>query len=75
MYCCTAFTYPINSQLPLPENAQPRIWHSATALNLGPVRTQVTMFGGCSKYEMGKSDDEMLKLSKTTVLEFGKQNT
>ena len=49
--------------------------HTATALSLGPGQTQVTMFGGCPKYERGKSDDAQQKLAKTTVLDFGEQNT
>ena len=51
------------------------MWHTATALSLGPGRTQVTMFGGCPKWEREKSDDAQQKLAKTTVLEFGEQNT
>ena len=62
-------------QLTLPKGVQPRMWHTVTALSLGPGRTQVTMFGGCQKWEKGKSDDLQQKLAKTTVLEFGKQNT
>ena len=33
------------------------------------------MFGGCPKFESEKSDDAQLKLAKTTVLDFGEQNT
>ena len=62
-------------QLTLPEGAQPRMYHTATALSLGPGWTQVTMFGGCPKFESEKSDDAQLKLAKTTVLDFGEQNT
>ena len=58
-------------QLTLPEGAQPREFHTATAFSLGPGRTQVTMFGGCPKWERGKSDDVQPKLAETTVLEFG----
>ena len=65
----------ISPQLTLPEGAQSRIWHSTTALSLGPGWTQVTMFGGCPKWEWGKSLDAQQKLAKTTVLEFGEQNT
>ena len=32
------------------------------------------MFGGCPKFESGKTDDTQQKLAKTTVLEFGEQN-
>ena len=62
-------------QLILPEGAQPRMWHTGTALSLGPGWTQVTMFGGCPKLESGKSDNAHQKLAKTTVLDFGEQNT
>ena len=47
------------------------MWHTATALNLWPGRTQVTMFGGSPKWERGKTDAAQQKLAKTTVLEFG----
>ena len=33
------------------------------------------MFGGCSNWKRGKTDDAHQKLAKTTVLEFGEQNT
>ena len=58
-------------QLTLPEGAQPRMEHTVTAFSLGPGRTQVTMFGGCPKWEWGKPLDAQLKLAETTVLEFG----
>ena len=58
-------------QLTLPEGAQPRMWHTVTAFSLGPGQTQVTMFGGCPKWEGGKSADALPKLVETTVLEFG----
>ena len=58
----------------LPDGAQPQMFHTATALSSGPGRTQVNLFGGCPKFERGKSDDAQQKLANTTVLEFGKQN-
>ena len=61
----------ISRQLTLPGDAQPRMYHTATALSLGQGRTQVTMFGGCPKWELGKSEDTQQKLAKTTVLDFG----
>ena len=64
----------ISPQLTLPGDAQSRVWHTATDLRLGPGRTRVTMFGGCPKFESGKTDDTQQKLAKTTVLEFGEQN-
>ena len=65
----------ISPQLTLPGDAQPRMGHTATALSLGPGRTQVTMFGGCPKWESGKSHTTLQKQAKTTVLDFGEQNT
>ena len=62
-------------QLTLPGDAQPRMYHTATALSLGLGRTHVTMFGGCRKWEWGKSEDTKQKLAKTTVLDFGEWNT
>ena len=51
------------------------MWHTATVLSLGPGWTQVTMFGGCPKWEREKSLDALQKLAKTTVLDFSEQNT
>ena len=65
----------ISPQLTLPEGGQSQMWHTATALSLGSGRTQVTMFGGCPKWERAKSHDALQKLAKTTVLEFGEQIT
>ena len=61
-------------QLILPRDTQRQMWHTATALSLGPGWTQVTMFGGCPKWERGKSRDALQKLAKTTVLDFGEEN-
>ena len=61
-------------QLTLPEDAQPRMYHTTTALSLGPGWTQVTLFGGCPNFERGKSDNALQKLAKTAVLDFGEQN-
>ena len=58
-------------QLTLPDGVQPRMWHTVTAFGLRPGWTQVTMFGGCPKWEGGKSSDAQPKLAETTVLEFG----
>ena len=58
-------------QLTLPEGVQPRMYHTVTAFSFGTGRTQVTMFGGCPKWEWGKSHDALPKLAETTVLEFG----
>ena len=60
-------------QLSLHEAAQTRLRHTTTALNLEPGRTQVIMFGGCPKWDWGKSLCAQQQLAKTTVLEFGEQ--
>ena len=65
----------ISPQLTLPGDAQPRIYHTATALSLGPGRTQVTMFGGSPKWEWGRPSGALPKLAQTAVLDFGEQNT
>ena len=62
-------------QLTLPEGGQPRMWHTATALNLWPERTQVITFGGTPRWERGKSDAAQQKLAKTAVVEFGELYT
>ena len=74
-YSSISIQFHISTQLTLPGDAQPRMWHIATALSFGPGWTQVTMFGGCPKFESEKSDDAQQKLAKTTVLDFGEQNT
>jgi len=58
-------------QLTLPPGAQPRMWYAVTAFSFGAGQTQVTMFGGCPKWESGKSDDAQPRLAETFVLEFG----
>ena len=46
------------------------MFHTATALCLGPGWTQVTMFGGCPKWEFFNQQG----IAETTVLEFGEQD-
>ena len=58
-------------QLTLHEDAQPRLRHTATALSLGPGRTQVIMFGGCPKWEWAKHDEQ--KPARAAVLEFSER--
>ena len=58
-------------QLTLPEGVQPRMLHTVTAFSFRPGLTQVTMFGGCPKWEMGNAKHAQPKLAETTVLEFG----
>ena len=65
----------VSPQLTLLGDAEPQMWHSATALSLGPGWTQVIMFGGCPKWEGGKLHATLPKLAKTSVLEFGEQTT
>ena len=60
-------------QLTLSEGAQTRLRHTTMALSLRPGRTQVVMYGGCPKWQWGKSEYDQQKLAKTTVLEFGEQ--
>lgn len=62
-------------QLTLHDAAQTRLRHTTTALSLEPGRTRVIMFGGCPKWQWGRSEHAQQKLAKTTVLEFGEQNT
>ena len=62
---------PSLSQLTLPEGAQPRMHHTATALSLERGKMQVTMFGGCTTWKKGISHNAQQKLANTTVLEFG----
>ena len=64
----------VSPQLTLLGDAEPRMLHSATALSLGPGWTQVTMFGGCPKWD-GEKPNALPKLAKTSVLEFGEQTT
>ena len=66
--------YPKSLQLSVPKDVQPRMGHTATALSLGLGKTQVTMFGGCLKFELEKSHNAQEKIAETTLLEFGKQN-
>ena len=63
----------ISPQVILPECAQPRVGHTVTALKF---RTRADlMFGGCPKWESVQLDDALLKIARTTVLDFGEQNT
>ena len=46
------------------------MFHTATALRLGPGQTQVTMFGGSPKLKVFNPQG----MAETTVLEFGEQD-
>ena len=58
-------------QLALPEGTQARLRHTVTAFSLEPERTQVTMLGGCPKWDLEKPPEAQAKIAETTVLEFG----
>ena len=60
-------------QLTLPEGAQTRLRHTVMALSLRPGWTKVIMFGGCPKWQWGKSEHDQQNLAKTAILEFGEQ--
>ncbi len=62
-------------QLILPEGAQPRRGHSATAFKLSPGIVEVTMFGGCPKFVPGGDPQQQPKISDTTVVRLGEQIT
>ena len=59
----------------LPEGAQPRRGHSATAFTLSPGIVEVTMFGGSPKYVPGGDDQQQPKIADTTVVRLGGQIT
>ena len=58
-------------QLALPGGTQARLRHTVTAFSLEPERTQVTMLGGCPKWDLEKPPQAQAKIAETTVLEFG----
>ena len=54
---------------------QRRCGHSATAINLCPGLTEVTLFGGCPEWVCKcKSDSDFPQIANTTVLRFGESN-
>ena len=51
---------------------QSRFSHSASAFNLSPGLTEVTIFGGCpDKPRNYKSNADLSQIANTTVLRFG----
>ena len=58
-------------QIPLPDDVQPRSHHTITAFNLGPGLTEATTFGGSPDIAVGQTEDQLPKLSETTVLQLG----
>ena len=59
----------------LPEGAQPRWGHSATAFKLSPGIVEVTMFGGCPKFLPGGNDEQQPIIADTTVVRLGERIT
>ena len=52
---------------------QSRFSHSATAFNLSPGLTEVTIFGGCPNLPSNaECDADLPQIANTTVLRFGK---
>ena len=49
-----------------------RIDHSATAVYMNPKLIEVTIFGGCYKFNPYTWDDDQQTLAETTVLKFGR---
>ena len=66
-----SWMYP-SPQIPLPDDVQPRCYHTITAFNLGPGLTEATTFGGCPDIAAGKTDSDRPKLSETTLFQLGK---
>ena len=64
----------LSPQLTLPEGTQVRFGHTLTACRMCPGRVHAIAFGGSPKWEyhLGKAEDAHLKLTETTVMEFGK---
>ena len=67
-YICVHSPLP---QIPLPDDVQPRCFHTITAFSLCPGLSEATMFAGCPDYAVGRSDDQLPKQSETTVLQLG----
>lgn len=61
-------------QITLPEDMSPRYGHSLTATSLTPELTDVTMFGGCTKWDPKPSSDIQRPLTAdTTKLTIGRR--
>ena len=58
-------------QLTLPEGTKPRWGHTVTSFRLNEDIIHATTFGGCPYEDPNKSDDDLPKLTDTTVMEFG----
>ena len=50
---------------------QSRFGHCAAAITISPGVTEVVMFGGSPEWPKNKTDNDLKKLSMTTVLRFG----
>ena len=49
-----------------------RVDHSMTAVTINPVLVEVTIFGGCHRFDPTTWDGNQLALAETTVLKFGR---
>ena len=58
-------------QIILPEGIPSRWGHSLTATSLAPGLTEVTMFGGCTKYDLQLAFDKQPRIADTAVLTLG----
>ena len=68
-YYITFSTYML--QIILPEGMPSRWGHSLTATSLAPGLTEVTMFGGCTKYDLQLAFDKQPRIADTAVLTLG----
>ena len=60
-------------QIILPEGMPSRMGHSLTATSLAPGLTEVTMFGGCTKWDTDPQvfDDKLPMIADTVILTLG----
>ena len=58
-------------QIILPEGMPSRWGHSLTATSLTPGLTEVTLFGGCTKFDPQLSGDKLPMIAETAVLTLG----
>ena len=59
-------------QLPLSDGLLPRYCHSTTAVELAPGLTEVTFFGGITRFDPKKSPFDQHMVAETMVMSFGK---
>ena len=68
-YCINLSTYTL--QIILSEGILSRYGHSLTATSLAPGLTEVTLFGGCTKFDRQLTDDKRPMIADTAVLTLG----